>query len=167
MARNPYRLSDREERAFGDALLAPLTGYQDRGMGPGLLGADIHDIARRHYKAGHEEARREMQAKLDESIELRGDAWDEGHEAGYAERSRSLANDFRVRIVEAHFVLQQIERGPKSKAFESLPQLRAQVNDLIAFAQSMAAQTPESDAMHGARARVARDGGTSQTVTAD
>jgi hypothetical protein len=154
---NPYR------RDEGRAVDIGLVGYGGAGdderaldqTGPGLTAADLDDIVRSHWRAG--KVRAEWLASEREEVmreRHRGelaDAFDEGYTAGRAQVAQGLAREFGRPLVAVHFALMQIEASNSQERAKLLPGLRAQIDELVKLAETLARSE------EAAAAQVARD----------
>jgi hypothetical protein len=154
---NPYRRD--EGRAVDIGLVGyGVAGDDERALdqtGPGLTAADLDDIVRSHWRAG--KVRAEWLASEREEVmreRHRGelaDAFDEGYTAGRAQVAQGLAREFRRPLVAVHFALMQIETSNSQERAKLLPGLRAQIDEVVKLAETLA--TSEE----AAAAQVARD----------
>lgn len=137
---NPYRRGEAMEvGVMGTEMFLGESSQWAAGSGPGLLGADIDRIARQHHTMGRREAEEEAAVREQKMRAQLADAYDEGYVAGRVNRAQGLAGDFRSRLLDLHFQLRQIESGPKSKAQARLAELRSTFDDVMAFADGIAA----------------------------
>lgn len=134
---NPYRaVEGRLETGF--EMPPPVPRRHDGEEGPGLLAADIDRLCRQHYLDGMGQARRDEERRIAGMREQRAEIYDEGFDAGVAQRRAGLAEDFRVRLLDVHFTLQALERGPKAKAHERAEAVRAALGEVMSFASAIA-----------------------------
>jgi hypothetical protein len=154
---NPYRRD--EGRTVDIGLMGyGVAGDDERALdqtGPGLTAADLDHIVRSHWRAGKVRAER-LASEREEVMRERhrgelADAFDEGYTAGRAQVAQGLAREFRRLLVAVHFALMQIEAGNSQERAKLLPGLRAQIDELVKLAETLARSE------EAAAAQVARD----------
>lgn len=139
---NPYRArealrgADELMGGYGTTMSAP-PPRSDTERGPGLTADDLNRIAVDHHRRGYAMAEREGDAKVEAMLAKQGDVFDEGYAAGRVQRAQGLAGDFRSRLLDLHFRLAAIEKGPKAKAHDALPAVRGMLNEIMDFADAV------------------------------